>query len=203
VSLGLAPCGTGYQLPPRFRSQVFSTSQRFQLVRVSRPCFVPQTVPGIPPSGLSPRSKRYTPLEAARSLAVVHRRAKTRYSTPCHRWFPRLPRRRRSGLVPPATMGPLFVARLTTSWSPWTPNSGIAYSVSFTDFGVFFPPASPFASTKVALTRRSLPSWRCALRSFTLHVSEPVPIRSRRPEHRSFPQDRARDSEDLATLCTG
>jgi hypothetical protein len=34
--------GRAVPFPPRFRSQVFSTSQRFQPARVPRPCFVPQ-----------------------------------------------------------------------------------------------------------------------------------------------------------------
>jgi hypothetical protein len=44
--------------PPRIRSQVFSTSQRFLQAQVSWPCFMPQPSAGCPPSESSPRRDR-------------------------------------------------------------------------------------------------------------------------------------------------
>jgi len=59
--------------PPRFRSQAFSTSQRFPSEpRASRPCFVPQPFLGFSFRAF-PSQRSDTPLEAAAPLQFVTR----------------------------------------------------------------------------------------------------------------------------------
>jgi len=50
--------GASYPRSPRCRSQVFSTSQRFQLSRIPRPYFMPQPFLDCPPTEPSPRKDR-------------------------------------------------------------------------------------------------------------------------------------------------
>ena len=80
------------QVPPRFRSQAFSTSQRFP----SRP-----ELCGLvschnrswdPPFRAFPSQGSRSSLEVAGSPAVIHRRAEVRCASPCHSWLHRLPR---------------------------------------------------------------------------------------------------------------
>jgi len=90
--------------PSRFRSQAFSTSQRFTQARVPRPCFVPQPFLGSSLQSFSSRRSR-APLEAAGSLAVIHRRIGSRWTAPFTARFPDSHVVGRSRLVPRAAMG--------------------------------------------------------------------------------------------------
>jgi len=65
--------------------------------RAVRPCFMPLPSELRSPSESSPRAESRTPLGAAGSLAVIHRRAETHPRSPCHRRFRRTltPRRAR------------------------------------------------------------------------------------------------------------
>jgi hypothetical protein len=67
--------GRAVPFPPRFRSQVFSTSQRFQRARVARPCFVPQPFLGFSLQSLPLTEIVYPFRGHLCSPAVIHRRA--------------------------------------------------------------------------------------------------------------------------------
>jgi hypothetical protein len=95
-----SPVWSGSSHPPRFRSQVFSTSQRFPGKSklqglVSCPCR-----PWDSSFRVFPSLESRTPLGATCSLAVIHRRAGSSPSEPCHRQFPRRPRSRAVACFP-------------------------------------------------------------------------------------------------------
>jgi hypothetical protein len=73
ASLGLAPSGVGCPVPPRFRSQVFSTSQRFASTPELRGLVSCRSHSWDPPFRAFPSQESRTPLGVACSLAVIHR----------------------------------------------------------------------------------------------------------------------------------
>jgi hypothetical protein len=120
-------------LPPRFRSQVFSTSQRFPSKPEFRGLFSCRYRSWDPPFRVFPSQKSRTPLEAASSLAVIHRRAEPRRSRPYHRPFHRLPTLSRSCLDPLTPMSSLS--------SP--PKERFPVTLGLNRRNRFVPPASP------------------------------------------------------------
>jgi hypothetical protein len=91
---GLAPCETDCPTPPRFRSQAFSTSQRFPGTPELRGLVSCHNRSWDPPFRAFPSQGSRTPLEAAGFLAVIHRRAVTRWTSPFAGRFPERPRSR-------------------------------------------------------------------------------------------------------------
>jgi hypothetical protein len=133
------------------------------------------TVPGLPSfrSELSPRKRSRTPLGAAYSPAVIHRRAETR--PPGIRYTAVVsptPALTRSRLDPPRTRVPFQRA----SSPPGRPGSRVAEpprSASFTCFEVFVPPASPFAPPRASPGRRPMLSWLSPSTAFSAYASGP------------------------------
>jgi hypothetical protein len=97
----------GVQVPLRFRSQVFSTSQRFPSLPELSTLFRIETVPGLPPFRGFPSQESRTPLGATCSHAVVHRCSGTRSRGLVAASFADSHVARRSCLVPPTTMSSL------------------------------------------------------------------------------------------------
>jgi len=85
---GLAPCEVGCPDPPRFRSQAFSTSQRFPSKLEPRGLVSCHSRPWDPPFRAFPSRGSRAPLEVACSLAVIHRCAEARRSSPFTAGFP-------------------------------------------------------------------------------------------------------------------
>jgi len=193
--------------PPRLRSQVFSTSQRFP----SRPEFGGlvscRNRPGLPsPSESSPREESRTSLEAAGSLAVIHRRAETHPRSPCHRRFRQTPTPRRARLpASPDDYEVPFVTPKRPSRSLWT-SAGVSRPVATPS------PASKLSSSSRVRSRRfELPRSRRPILSWTStplksslpaprDLDPPAPGRKRAPQ----PCERLRAAtEDLAALAPG
>lgn len=156
------------------------------------------TVPGIPPSEISPRFESRTPLRATCSRAVIHQRAETSPLGPYCRRFPRLPRFWRSRLLPPTTMSSLFMPpEGDTSWSLWIRSTEPLRSASFTHFEAFI--LSRVRSRRHELPRangRSSLGFPCLSKAFSAHASKPRPAQTRKPEH-------VPSSEDSATRLRG
>jgi hypothetical protein len=89
-----------------------------------------------------------TPLEAACSPAVIHRRAMTRRPRPCHREFHRTPRPRkaRSPDSPRDYGSPFHEAEASLPGRPGSRATEPSRSASFTYFGAYAPPANPFTT---------------------------------------------------------
>jgi hypothetical protein len=174
--------------PPWFHSQAFSASQRFP----SRPEFCSlvscRNRPGLrSPSELSPRKESRTPLEAASSLAVIHRRAETHPRPPCHRRFRQTPTLKRTRLpASPDDYEVPFHAPKHASRFPWTSAGVIARCDDFTRFEALFLPASPFRQLELPRNRRPILSWTSApLKSSPpapWNLDPPAPRRARTPQ---------------------
>jgi hypothetical protein len=80
-----------FQAPLRFRSQAFSTSQRFPSKLEFHGLIPCRNRSWASPFRVFPSQESRTPLGATCSLAVIHRRAGVSYPRPCHRQFPRRP----------------------------------------------------------------------------------------------------------------
>jgi hypothetical protein len=98
-----------------------------------------------PPFRAFPSRRSRAPLEAAGSPAVIRRRAETRCSTPCHRWFHRRPRFHVFAWIP---------HRL---WTPF-PRTKARFPVvpGFAQRNRFVPPASP--ASKLCSLRKTVPT---------------------------------------------
>jgi hypothetical protein len=138
------------------------------------------TVPGLPSfrSEPSPRKRSRTPLGAAYSPAVIHRRAETR--PPGFRYTTVVsptPTLTRSRLDPPRTRVPFQRANSP----PGRPGSRAAEpprSASFTCFEVFVPPASPFAPPRASPRQRPMLSWLSPSTAFSAYASGPHDLSS-------------------------
>jgi hypothetical protein len=136
-----SPVGGGTSPPPRFRSQVFATSQRFPSRAELRGLVSCRSRPwDSSPSERSPRPGSRTPLEAASSLAVIHRRPATYHPPPFAAGFPDARVARRGGLVPPATMGSLSARRAgALPGRPGPRAAGPSRPARFTRFEALLP----------------------------------------------------------------
>jgi hypothetical protein len=134
-----APRGTGRPTPPRFRSQVFSTSQRFQPARVPRPCFMPQPFLGFLPSEPSPHRDR-VPL--SRPLAPLQSSTDVLDSSPSQPFTPGFPDVHALAQLPGSPGGYGFPFRRRKVCFPVAlgQRTQTARSASFTRFEAFLPP---------------------------------------------------------------
>jgi hypothetical protein len=143
--LARAPCGTGCVGPiPVPLAGFLNLSAVSQQTRVSGPCFMPQPFLGHLLQGVPLTKIALTPLEAASSLAVIHRPAVTSQAKPCHRRFPRRPRL--SAQLPGSPDGyelP-FHGCDPASRSPWTSRGGAATFGQLHLLRSFDPSVSPF-----------------------------------------------------------
>jgi hypothetical protein len=164
---------------------------------------VPQPFLGSFPSELSPRRGSRAPLEAAGSLAVIHRRAGTRRPAPCHLRFHSTPTPSRSCRDPPQTMGSLFPSRSPSPGHPGHRTTEPLRSASFTYFEAFFPSSSPFAaaSGRPSVAGRCSPGFPASskLPPPTPRILDP-PRAIAALRTRPHPQARTRDPEDLDPL---
>jgi hypothetical protein len=96
-------------------------------------------VPGIPPFRAFPSQRSRTSLEAASSLAVIHRCAETRRPQPYHPRFRRLPRFHAVAWFPPRTMSSLFPSRSSVPGHSGLRTTEPPRSASFTYFEAFLP----------------------------------------------------------------
>jgi len=191
---------SGVSPPPRFRSQAFSTSQRFPSKLESCGLVSCRNRPwGFPFRGFPSQESRAPP-EAASFLAVIHQRAKTRPSEPYHRRFHRRtrPRARLPGF--PADYEVPFDAPRCASQSLRARASGTVSFRQLHPLRSVLPPASPFAPGQVAPNRRPILSWVSilprALPSTPRSLSDPPAPRGH--GHHPHPKDRTGDAKDLA-----
>jgi hypothetical protein len=183
-----SPARGGSSLPPRFRSQAFSTSQRFP----SRPKLHglvscrnrsrDSSLQSFPLAG-----DRFPLSRQPGSLAVIHRRAETHDSSSCHLRFRRLPR---------VDAVAWFPRRLWASFPRAEARFPVTLKVELWNRPV--PPASP-ASKLLSLPRvRSRPDrvsphqpadtllGFVPSRAFSFHASDPRPALARGLEHAPF-----------------
>jgi len=155
------PSLDGISRPPRFRSQAFSTSQRFTSALEFAAIFHAAAV-RVTSFRAFPSQRSRTSLEAASSPAVIHqgpRRSFLRLITngfPDAHGCPRLP-------GSPADYGlPFHEAETPLPGHPehWTLNRPFT---QLHPLRSFFPPASPFTPTRVAPSSRPILSWLSAL----------------------------------------
>ena len=152
----------GVSRPPRFRSQAFSTSQRFPSKLELRGFVSRRNRPwGFPFRGFPSQESR-TPLEAAGSRAVIHRHAKTHPSEPYHRRFHRRPHPKARLPGSPDDYEVPFHAPRRASRSLRARASGIVLFRRLHPLRSVVPPASPFAPDRVAPNRRPILSWASA-----------------------------------------
>lgn len=161
---------------------------------------MPQPVPGILPARVFSSQRLRTPLGAACSLAVIHRRSE---DLPPELLSPPVsptPTLARSSLAPPETMGPLSANRVLASRSPWISNSEAASSRLLHLLRSLVPPANPF------VLRPSCPeqSSRYSRVSAPLELDPPRlgscdPPEPEGPNTPPHPKARRRDPRDLAT----
>jgi hypothetical protein len=179
----------GCPTPPRRRSQAFSASQRFQHVRVPRPCFMPQPSVGALPSELSPRSDRAPvpgPLAPLQSSTDARRRA-ARDVRPVVSPTPALSRSRLVPLPAPDALSSA-VSRCFPVAPDLTPREP-SPPVSFTYSEAFFP-------LRIRSRRRELPpaAGRCSPGLLPLQrpfrASDPRPARASRLARRLVPPPR-------------
>jgi hypothetical protein len=100
--LARAPCGAACPTPPRFRSQAFSTSQRFPGKLEFHGLVSCRNRSWVPPFRAFPSQRVSTSLEATCSLAVRSPACRTHRSRPFAAGFRRLPRAKRGRLASPA-----------------------------------------------------------------------------------------------------
>jgi hypothetical protein len=190
--------------PPRFRSQAFSTSQRFPgSGPKDRGLVSCHSRSWDPPFRAFPSQGSRAPLEAAGSPAVIHRRAETRRTSPftarftdVHA-FTRLP-----GF--PDDYGLPFHEPRSASWLSWAQHGGVASFRQLHLLRSFVPPARPFA---VALSCLSTAGrYSPGLFLFEAFPSTPWildPPRLSRLNTRLRPKTPARDSKDRRPLESG
>jgi hypothetical protein len=181
-----------------FRSQAFSTSQRFPHGPSSTALFHTAAVPGLPPSESSPREDRAPLSGFTGSLAVIHRAAKRTTCDLITRGFTDAHAFDAVAWIPHELWVPFSRARRRASRSPW-----------ITAAEPFLPPASPasklFSLHESVRTASSCPepSGRYSLgllpllRFSTAQTSDPRPAWTLAdPSSRPLPKDRTRDSRD-------
>jgi hypothetical protein len=188
----------GLPNPPRLRSQVFSTSQRFPPTQAPRPCFMPQ--PSLDFSLQSfPLLKIVTPLEATCCLAVILRPAVARRPRPAPAvsptpgscdplaWFPR-------GFVAP--FQPASVSRPRPPGHPWSRTTSSPRIGDLTRFVALIPPAIRSAPPAVKPEPRSLLSW-------AFSSSEPDRLPRQRQRRASAPTPTAGSPTLVPRVATG
>jgi hypothetical protein len=198
TSLGLAPCEPECPDPARFRSQVFSTSQRFPSTPELCGLVACRCRPWDPSLQSFPLGEDRLPLSGLpaplQSSTSVLRRAARRRSPP---GFPdSYARAQLPGS--PRDYGLPFRGPRSASWSSWAPLSGTA---SFRQLHLLrsFPPLAESVHGPIGLPRRhrSLLSWALLpLRSFPSCTSDPRPAWTRGPDMGPRPWTWAHDLED-------
>jgi hypothetical protein len=201
ASLVASPVCDAMSPAPRFRSQAFSTSQRFPASFEFRGPVSCHNRSWDPPFRVFPSQRSRTPLEAASSLAVIHPRARTHCSRPYHRQFPRRPRFHAVAWFPRRLQGPFPQTRVLASRFPWVSDSEAAPFRQLHLLRSLTPPANPFALARVAPDQWPILSWVSA----PLELSPSAPRILDPPEPgdsntRLCPKTQARDPEDLSTL---
>jgi hypothetical protein len=140
---GLAPYETDCPTPPRFRSQAFSTSQRFPGTPELRGLVSCHNRSWDPPFRAFPSQRSRTSLEAAGSLAVIHRRAVARWTSPFAGRFPDVHARARLPGSPIDYGLPFRVPRLAFRLSrAWL--NGLAPFRQLHLLRSFVPPVRPY-----------------------------------------------------------
>jgi hypothetical protein len=190
----------GCPTPPRFRSQVFSTSQRLPSspgLRGLVPCrnrSWDSSLQSLPLAEIAHPSRGHVaplPLSTDRLGRVTGVVSPPVSPTPtlfsAVAWFPR------------RLWAPFRHARRHASRSPWTPSGETVPFRQLHRLRSLDPPASPFAPAQVSLNRRPMLSWVSA----PLELSPPTPwilrpVLPRGSDTRSRPRARARSSQDLA-----
>lgn len=190
ASLGLAPSGVGCPFPPRFRSQVFATSQRFPSMPELRSLVSCRSHSWDRPFRAFPSQELRTPLGVACSLAVIYRvlgRAARTFSpavspTPesLHTRWPGSPSGYELPFLGPRSNLSQPVTALTGrssfgSWSPWVRGDGLG---PFRDFTCFEASRSSCESVHV---RRELPHAARPLLSWVSAPPELSPSTARGP----------------------
>jgi hypothetical protein len=166
--------GRAVQLPPRFRSQVFSTSQRFPGKSEFRGLVSCRNRSWDSSYRAFPSRKSRTPLEAACSLAVIHRRAGTRRLGPYHRRFHRLTRFHALAWIPRRLWAPFPRHRNDASRSPWVRSDEAAPFRSFTCFEACCSfRESVHAWLGLPRSKRPLLSWASAPSELSSHRPGP------------------------------
>jgi hypothetical protein len=166
-----APYEAGCPTPPRFRSQVFSTSQRLPSspgLHGLVPCrnrSWDSSLQSLPLAGIAHPSRGHI---APLSLSTDVLGRVTGFL--CRR-FRRLPRPSARSPGSPDAWASFWHARGRTSRSPWTPSGETVPFRQLHRLRSLDPPASPFAPARVSLNRRSLLSWVSA----SLELSPPTP----------------------------
>jgi len=174
VSPWPAPSEAGCPIPPRFRSQVFSTSQRFP----SQP-----ELRGL----VSCRNRSWDSSLQSFPLARIAYPSRGRL-LPCRHppaWWSATPgiyptgfadsrALTRSRLVPPVARAPFPCASRRTSRSPETPSGETAPLRQLHRLRSLAPLASPFAPAQVSPSRRPMLSWVSAPLEPHLHASDPL-----------------------------
>jgi hypothetical protein len=159
ASLGLAPSGVGCPFPPRFRSQVFSTSQRFASTPELRGLVSCRSHSWDLPFRAFPSQESRTPLGVACSLAVIHRVLGRAARTLSPAVSP-TPRRRldesRRAQLPGSPPGyelpfldhdhPVKEGRRSAPGRPGSATTGSARSAASPASKLLVPPANPFTS---------------------------------------------------------
>jgi len=156
--LGRAPCGAACPTPPRFRSQVFSTSQQFPGKLEFHGLVSCRNRSWVPPFRAFPSQRALTPLEATCSLAVIHRSA----GRPARDLSPPVSAdshaRGAVAWLPPSAMSSLFTGRARFPVAPGLERRCRPCPRLHPPRSLVLP-ANPFASFRVAPTRRPLLSW--------------------------------------------
>jgi hypothetical protein len=174
--LGRAPYGAACPTPPRFRSQAFSTSQRFPGKLEFHGLVSCRYRSWVPPFRAFPSQRALAPLEATCSLAVRSPACRTHRSRPFAAGFRRLPRARRSRLASPADYElPFHGARPLPGCSG--PRTALAVlAAGFVHLGALFP--LRIRSRRSGLPR---PDGRCSPGFLPLQSSLPDLGSSTRP----------------------
>jgi hypothetical protein len=158
VSLAQAPYGAGRQTHPGSARRFSQPLSGFQANSSFAALFHAATVPGILPSECSPRENRAPlsrPLASLwSSTSVLNRTAQDLITAgfPDSHTCARLP-------CSPDDYELPFVTPKRASRSPWVSNDGTDSFRQLHPLRSLYPPASPFASARVAPNRRSLLSW--------------------------------------------
>jgi hypothetical protein len=174
---------------PRFRSQAFSTSQRFPSRLKLRGLVSCHNRFWAPPFRVFPsREIAYPSRGSLASLQLsTGLRKRTALGLVTSGFF-RRPRLRAVAWFPPKTMGFLSACRGMLPGRPGLRAAEPFRSASFTYFEASLPPASPFATGSGFPS----PAGRYSLgflpsRAFAFHASESRPVQTRGPEHEIVP----------------
>jgi len=139
----------------------------------------------IAPFRAFPSQRSRTPLGAAGSLAVIHRRLATRRCRPYHLRFPRRPRPKAQLPGSPEDYGSPFDEPKPASRSPWASSDGTVTSRRLHPLRSFLPSESPFAPAP----SEPGPNGRCSL---GLVFPFRDPLRTSEPRTRPVPRIWAR-----------